>query len=76
MWVWQNESRPTDRVGTTECPISFVSGESVALLEDFYAHELLGAGEKMLHWPARRVDAFLLLKAELKKVELGSDGRR
>jgi hypothetical protein len=56
-------------VSTTECPVSYVTGASVASLEDFYAHEALGAGSDLEAWPARRVDAFLVLKAERKKAE-------
>jgi hypothetical protein len=49
--------------------VSYVSGESMALLEDFYAHRTLGSAQDILEWPARRVDAFVLLQAELSKVE-------
>ena len=40
----------------------------MAMLEDFYAHQALGVGEEIGRWAARRVDAFVLLKAELRKV--------
>ena len=63
-----------DRVATTECPVSYVTGESLALLEDFYAHEVLAKSEELLSWPARRVDAFVVLKAELRKVENEANG--
>ena len=53
--------------------MSYVSGESLAWLEDFHAHELLAPGAEILEWPARRVDAFLLLKGERRKVETESD---
>ena len=56
-------------VSTTECPVSYVTGASRAWLEDFYAQEALGAGSDLEAWPARRVDAFLVLKAERKKTE-------
>ena len=75
VWAWQSEGRSEDRVATTECPVSYVSGESMAFLEDFYAHQALGGGEKILEWPARRVDAFALLKAELKKAEHEANGQ-
>jgi len=49
--------------------VSYVTGASVASLEDFYAHEALAAGGDLEAWPARRVDAFLVLKAERNKAE-------
>ena len=52
------------RVGITECPVSYVTGESLGWLEDFYVHQALGGGGEILDWPARRVDAFVVLKAE------------
>jgi len=51
-----------------ECPVSFISGESMALLEDFYAQHVLGAPRDVRDWPARRVDAFAVLRGELRKV--------
>jgi len=48
----------------------------MAWLEDFYTHQALGHGMGMLRWPARRVDAFVLLRAELKKVELDANAKR
>src|SRR3954468_5537067 len=45
------------RVGSTECPKSYVTSESLALLEQFYAWKLLGSIDpKTL--PARTMDAF------------------
>ncbi|MBI3667249.1 MAG: hypothetical protein HY236_13665, partial [Acidobacteria bacterium] len=76
VWLWQNPGRPGDTVATTECPVSYVSADSMALLEDFYAHQALGRGEEILRWPARRVDAFALLKAELRKTEPGANGKQ
>ena len=63
-----------DSVATTECPVSYVTGESMAFLEDFYVHQSLGGAREILEWPARRVDAFAALKAELTKVELERNG--
>ncbi|HYM09894.1 MAG TPA: hypothetical protein VEU62_04145 [Bryobacterales bacterium] len=60
----------------TECPVSYVTGESVALLEDFYAHRALGGAREILEWPARRVDGFVALKSELMKVELERNGQQ
>ena len=57
------------RLGLETCPVSYLTGESVAWLEDFWAQEALGRTDGLDHWPARRVDAFLVLKAEQRKLE-------
>ena len=74
VWLRQSRTQREDAVAITECPVSFVTGESLALVEDFYAHELLGGAPEIARWPARRVDAFALLKGELRKVELETHG--
>ena len=73
VWLWQNAG---EAAATTECPVSYITGESAAFLEDFYAQEALGKGTPIEEWPARRVEAFLLLKAEQRKAEAETDGRR
>ena len=57
------------RVAHEECPVSYISGESAAWVEDFLAHRTLCRGADLLGWPARRVDAFMLLSGELRKWE-------
>ncbi len=52
-----------------ECPVSYISGESAAWVEDFLAHRALDRGADLGEWPARRVDAFVLLSGELRKWE-------
>ena len=52
-----------------ECPVSYVSGESAARVEDFLAHRALCRAVDLGEWPARRVDAFVLLSGELSKWE-------
>ena len=52
--------------------MSLVTGESLAWLEDFLALEALGGGGNPLEWPARRVDAFVVLKAEMEKTHAES----
>ena len=52
------------RTATSTCPKSYVTSESLALLEEFYAWKLFGnADPKLL--PARTVDAFCVLEKEL-----------
>jgi hypothetical protein len=46
----------------------------MAWLEDFYAHAVLETRGSMEDWAARRVDAFLVLKAEMRKEEQRSNG--
>lgn len=74
--MWQSEARAEDAAASSECPVSYVSGESLAWLEDFYTHRALEGGGEILAWPARRVDAFVTLKAELKKLELEANGKQ
>ena len=52
-----------------ECPVSFITGESAAAVEDFLASRLLGEGSDVRAWPARRVDAAAVLSTEVKKLE-------
>ena len=64
------------QLGIGECPVSYVTGESLAWVEDYWAHEALGGQGELLAWPARRVDAFLVLKAEQRKWEAERNGAR
>ncbi len=52
-----------------ECPVSFITGESAAAVEDFLASRMLGGGSDAWAWPARRVDAAAVLWTEVKKLE-------
>ncbi len=63
-------------LGIEACPVSYVSGESLAWVEDYWAHQALGAPADLLAWPARRVDAFLVLKAEQRKWEAERNAAR
>jgi len=56
-------------LGVDRCPVAWVSGESQAWIEDFWVHQALGRPSDLLDWPARRVDAFLVLKAEQRRLE-------
>lgn len=46
------------------CPKSYITGESISLLEHFYAWKLFGNEDPKL-LPARTVDAFFVLEKEL-----------
>jgi len=53
------------RVSLETCPTSYVTSESMALLEEFYAWKLLGAGS-VYDLPARLVEALFVLERELR----------
>lgn len=63
------------RPASEECPVSYVTGESLAYVEAFFAWRALGGGDP-LQWPAKKADAFRLLDVELKKVERSRNGER
>lgn len=51
-----------------ECPKSLVTGESLALLEEFFVRRRLGIGDSV-ELEARKVDAFLILRDEMEREE-------
>jgi hypothetical protein len=51
-----------------ECPKSFVTAESLALVEEFLVRRRLGMQDS-LETEARRVDAFLILRDETEREE-------
>jgi hypothetical protein len=51
-----------------ECPKSLVTGESLALLEEFFVRRRLGIQDS-LEMEARKVDAFLILRDEMEREE-------
>lgn len=51
-----------------ECPKSFIAGESLALIEEFFVRRRLGMQDS-LDLPARKVDAFLILRDEMEREE-------
>jgi hypothetical protein len=52
------------RVRLTECPKSFITAESLDLLDRFYAAKLFGFGN-FGELPARVADAFCVLEQQL-----------
>lgn len=62
------------RVALTECPISFITSDSIELLERYYAWRLWGGGDyRRLN--ARHAEAFLLLEEEWRR-EANKDDER
>jgi hypothetical protein len=51
-----------------ECPKSFVTGESLSLIEEFFVRQALGASLSIAA-PARTVDAFLILRDQMEQEE-------
>jgi predicted Ser/Thr protein kinase len=56
------------RAQSEECPKSFVTGESLSLVEEFFVRRRLGV-EAGMETPARKLDAFLILREELDREE-------
>jgi hypothetical protein len=56
------------RTQTEECPRSYVTGESLALVEEFFVRRRLGITES-LETDARKVDGFLILRDEMEREE-------
>ena len=51
-----------------ECPKSMITGESLALVEEFLVRRRLGIAHSF-DLPARKVDAFLILQDEMEREE-------
>ena len=58
--VWARES-----VAITSCPVSYITAESISMLEEFYAWKLFGCRD-MYELQARAAEAFYLLEMELR----------
>lgn len=52
------------RTHVDECPRSFITGESLALLEEFFVRQRSGMQDSP-DLPARKMDAFLILRDEM-----------
>lgn len=62
------------RVSSTECPVSYVTGESRSFLEEFLSERKLGGDALTVDRPARVVDAFVVLAKEVELVKEGARG--
>jgi hypothetical protein len=60
-------------VSLTTCPTSYITAESISLLEEFHAWKLLGAGN-VYDLPARLVEAIFVLENELRTAN--NDGQK
>lgn len=74
VWVSRVGARGSERVSTSECPVSLTTGESWARLEAFQTRKLLGACDDAASLPAKEADAFVLLERELRSLERENDG--
>jgi hypothetical protein len=61
--VWARKSAQAD-----ECPKSLVTGESLALVEEFFIRRQLRMADT-LEMAARKVDAFIILRREMEREE-------
>jgi hypothetical protein len=61
--VWGRKHTQTD-----ECPKSFITGDSLALVEEFFVRRRLGIQDS-LEMAARKVDGFLILRDEMEREE-------
>lgn len=52
-------------VATGTCPVSYITAESIALIQEFQAWKFLG-GVDPYALPARTIDAFCVLERELR----------
>jgi hypothetical protein len=70
-WLEGNEPDPPQvvwargQVAVESCPTSYVTAESLALLEEFHAWKLIGAGD-VYRLPARTVEAIFILENEVR----------
>ena len=64
--VWGRKQTQTD-----ECPKSLVTGESLAMVEEFFVRRRLGVEDSIgiEVTAARKVDAFLILRDEMEREE-------
>ena len=56
------------RAQAEECPKSLVTGESLSLVEEFFARRQLGV-TNTLEMAARKADAFVILRGEMEREE-------
>ena len=74
VWISKIRVRGESRLALEECPVSYITGDSVAAVEDFLVHQALEGRTELLNWPSRRVDAFAVLGSELRKMEIDASG--
>lgn len=61
-------------MSSTECPVSYVTGESRSLVERFFAEREIGASQDVAARPAREADGFLVMAKEMKLIKEGASG--
>jgi hypothetical protein len=60
---------------TEECPKSYITGDSLALVEEFFVRRRLGVSDS-LETEARKVDGFLILRDEMEREERDGTSQR
>ena len=76
VWVSpiSNEGQP--RLTLRQCPVSTITGQSAAFVQDFMMHRIVGDTSAAAEWPARRVDAFAVLQNEQRAMRNMTDDQR
>ncbi|MCB9385103.1 MAG: hypothetical protein H6509_10835 [Bryobacterales bacterium] len=74
VWASRETGARGERVSTTECPVSAISGESRAAVEGWLAELRIGTVGEVERRPARTVDAWLTLAVEKEAAERQRDG--
>jgi hypothetical protein len=73
VWVSRGKDARGERMATTECPVSLVSGTSRAVLDEWLAAGRLGGPRDLHALPARTVEAWLALEVERETAERHRD---
>lgn len=74
VWVSRHADAQGGRLSLSECPVSYISGPSWSLVEEFVARRRLGRGLDVLSTDARTVDAMSVLTQEAEVIEAKSNG--
>ncbi|MEZ5395399.1 MAG: hypothetical protein R2724_21640 [Bryobacterales bacterium] len=74
VWASRETGAGGERVSTTQCPVSAITGDSRAALEAWLATLRLGGAGELERLPARRVDEWLTLTVEREAAEKQRNG--
>lgn len=74
MWISRRLGSDGERLATQECPVSLVTPDTWAWIEEYWTRRSLGASALTLDAPARTVDAFVVLESEARVWEQENDG--
>lgn len=76
MWISRLNGSDKMRTATNECPVSMITADSWAWLEEFSVRRWLSSPWPQLkHEAARTADALVLLELEAQAIERGMHGQ-